>query len=90
MTVVNRVAVCACFVALFGLGPQDLSAQTEIRHKVPTFSIEAPVGFERLTKNQLPGTLYSFGKASGAGNLRMTFALQDMGGIFAAKRFKSE
>lgn len=72
------------------LSPNTLQAQTELRHKVPTFSIEVPAGYERLTTNQLPETLYSFAEPLKGDKARLNFSLQDMGGIYGPARFKLE
>lgn len=61
---------------------------TLLRHESPTFTLEVPAGFERITANQQPPTLYSFGEPIDGAKPRLNFSLQDMGRPFRPRRLE--
>lgn len=80
----------ALFLASMFLAPSGSYAGSILSHEFPTFTIEISDGFERITANQLPDTLYSFGEAVPGPTGRLNFSLQDMGRTFRATRLKVE
>lgn len=78
------------FVAGILAAPAESVDGTLLRHKSPTFTIEVPTGYERITTNQLPQTLYSFGEPVDGSSPRLNFSLQDLGRPFRPRRLRLE